>query len=565
MTWLDHIGVIVLLSCFQHAAIGFLSPRPVGSLSPRTFSSLTTKTTTTGITALRASNTNFTQPNPPKRGRINTNVRNIMERIESNYDSSEKNEDWTKTKTYVYHASANLSLQQVQEVIGFLDSIVSKEVSKQILQTTPRILRKPVQSFLKPTADFLLQLWGPSLFEEAMRRNPQLLLTSGVGYTTNRRTAAATANSTTTQDHGDGIEEVLNQQAGISGKSLARLKRTAPFVFGLPLDKVTSVLEYLSNLLRRGTIAQKQIPTVVRKLVTNHPFLLNLSVEKNLQPRIEFLSNNCGLNDTDVAKIVQSAGGSVLGLSVEENLKPTMDFLTTLLQNDRTALRKCILSHPQLLALSIANLQSKADYFDSIGAPLAARIALRCPAVYSLSLVENIVPTIDFLAKVWGLQPPPHVSNEDITDGTFSSAAAEEATHQNLNNEGLSQLLQEYPNILTLSLVGNLQTTMNFFNRTGYTLLDDDWSLVEGHARIRGRYIAASLYHRLLPRWHYCLTNDWTAPPLHLLVGASDVRFSLELGVELSEFVRFKEEATPRLKFSSQFDTWLKTGRPIDV
>ena len=493
-----------------------------------------------------------------------------------------------------------------------------------------------------------------------MRRNPQLLLTSGVGYTTNRRTAAATANSTTTQDHGDGIEEVLNQQAGISGKSLARLKRTAPFVFGLPLDKVTSVLEYLSNLLRRGTIAQKQIPTVVRKLVTNHPFLLNLSVEKNLQPRIEFLSNNCedhgngieevlnqqagisgkslarlkrtapfvfglpldkvtsvleylsnllrrgtiaqkqiptvvrklvtnhpfllnlsveknlqprieflsnncGLNDTDVAKIVQSAGGSVLGLSVEENLKPTMDFLTTLLQNDRTALRKCILSHPQLLALSIANLQSKADYFDSIGAPLAARIALRCPAVYSLSLVENIVPTIDFLAKVWGLQPPPHVSNEDITDGTFSSAAAEEATHQNLNNEGLSQLLQEYPNILTLSLVGNLQTTMNFFNRTGYTLLDDDWSLVEGHARIRGRYIAASLYHRLLPRWHYCLTNDWTAPPLHLLVGASDVRFSLELGVELSEFVRFKEEATPRLKFSSQFDTWLKTGRPIDV
>jgi hypothetical protein len=129
----------------------------------------------------------------------------------------------------------------------------------------------------------------------------------------------------------------------------------------------------------------------------------------------------------------------------------------------------------------------------------------------------------------------------------------------------LAHFLQEYPNVLTLSLVGNIQTTMNFFNRTGYTLLNDDWELVEGQTRICGRYIAASLYNRLLPRWHYCLSCGLKAPPMHILVGSTDPIFCEELGLYLGEFELFKDDAVPRLKFSSQFDTWLKTGRPIDV
>jgi hypothetical protein len=420
----------------------------------------------------------------------------------------------------------------------------------------PRILRKPVQSFLQPTADFLLELWGPSLFKEAMNRNPHLLLSSGVGYTNDHR------NNTSTLGDGD-VEELLSQLAGLSSRSLVKLKRTAPFVFGLPLTKVKSVLEYLSSLLQYGDIAPHRIPKVIGKLVASYPFLLNLYVETNLQPRIEFLSTTCGLNVTDVAKLVQSAGGgSVLGLSVDQNLKPTMDFLIVLLQNDRAALRKCILAHPQLLALSISNLQSKVNYFNSIGKSLATRIAFRSPAVYSLSLTGNLIPTIDFLAKVWGVTPAPTISNVE-PDGTFGIEKNDD--NSKTDCVSLAHFLQEYPNVLTLSLGGNIQTTMNFFNRTGYTLLNDDWELVEGQTRIRGRYIAASLYNRLLPRWHYCLSCGLKAPPSHILVGSSDPTFCQELGLHLKEFELFKDDAVPRLKFSSQFDTWLKTGRPIDV
>ena len=96
--------------------------------------------------------------------------------------------------------------------------------------------------------------------------------------------------------------------------------------------------------------------------------------------------------------------------------------------------------------------------------------------------------------------------------------------------------------------------------------------------------MAASLYNRLLPRWHYCLSRGFGTmdeggrgdvgtreepslppPPLHLLVQASDGLFCQALDLEYDDFMDFKEAAIPRLKFSSQFDTWLRTGRPIQV
>ena len=54
-------------------------------------------------------------------------------------------------------------------------------------------------------------------------------------------------------------------------------------------------------------------------------------------------------------------------------------------------------------------------------------------------------------------------------------------------------------------------------------------------------------------------------PPLHLMVSARDDVFCEAHGFDAGDFAKFKADAIPRLKFSSQFDTWLKTGRPIEV
>jgi len=336
-----------------------------------------------------------------------------------------------------------------------------------------------------------------------------------------------------------------------------------------------------------------------------------LSVESNLKPRVQYLAESCDLDPTELTKMVQTSNGSVLSLSVEKNLKPTMDFLLEEMFDDdesdknsdpRALLKKCVLTHPQLLGLSLANLESKVNYFHSIGPSLAVRIARKCPAIYSLNLDQNIVPTIEFLAKVWG------------TTSKLSRSSKKKSSR-----DGFVPMLHEYPNIITLSVEANLQPTMMFFNKTGYTLLNENWELApssnKGRSsasksstingkhtvvnRIRGRYIAASLYNRLLPRWHYCIssgTDDPNSekdagsvsvtknallmpsessslsspqppktPSLHLLVMASDEFFCEAMGFQLGSFLNFKRDAIPRLKFSSQFDTWLKTGKPIDL
>jgi hypothetical protein len=222
--------------------------------------------------------------------------------------------------------------------------------------------------------------------------------------------------------------------------------------------------------------------------------------------------------------------------------------------------------------LSLSNLRTKVAYFSeleeneirsnanhrtsSVSSSLAARILRRCPTVYSLSLKDNIAPKVEILSRAWG------VSAVDESDSCAS----------------LSKMLQEFPNILTSSLEGNILPTLNFFNRTGYTRLTDDWEWVPGYPRIPGRYLGASLYNRLLPRWHYCLSlgteeqgkNGETLlpskpPSLNVLVLANDLKFCDSLELDPNDYAAFKESAVPRLKFSSQFDTWVKTGRPIQV
>jgi hypothetical protein len=324
-----------------------------------------------------------------------------------------------------------------------------------------------------------------------------------------------------------------------------------------------------------------------------------------------------------LAHVISAAPG-ILGLSVERNLQPTIEILGDILKGytvgrrgedvskaedvSKTLLGKCILKHPQILALSLDNLCAKRDYFNAIDAyrkvpavaddeytetkkiTLAARILVSAPSAYSLSLSNNIIPKVEFLAKLWG---------DNIA---LASCNNDEAMKKSTNN--IADNLCEYPQILTLSKEGNIIPTLSFFNMTGYARLDSSGlpvDMPQPTLNIRSRYIATSLYNRLLPRWHFLLreqenrqllelgtdeemissmtieslpkyilpssstaAKDAILPPLHLLAGASDEIFCRQMNLSLEEYLDFKEEAVPRLKFSSQFDRWLKTGRPID-
>lgn len=141
---------------------------------------------------------------------------------------------------------------------------------------------------------------------------------------------------------------------------------------------------------------------------------------------------------------------------------------------------------------------------------------------------------------------------------------------------------------------------MAFYNMSGYIDLDEDGlplndstsGEMSTFTKIQGRYIAASLYNRLLPRWHYLQvhasgnqtivdtslsipviqqelteTNNHRTklPPLHLLAGSSDDVFCKQMNICYSDYLSFKKAKGPQLKFNSQFEIWLRTGRPIAI
>ena len=282
----------------------------------------------------------------------------------------------------------------------------------------------------------------------------------------------------------------------------------------------------------------------------------------------------------------------------------------------KTSLRRSILKHPQLLSLSLRNLRAKRDYFDGIdgiGEPfppkddvewkgkartksdttLAAMILATAPSAYSLCLTENITPKVEYLANLRG------------SDRTTCSTCTESYIDGRVRRRNsLADNLREFPTILTLSKEGNITPTISFFNMMGFVALDSNGvfraqesSTQQPQLVIRNRYIASSLYGRLLPRWHFLLEerdrqtlkshihskmeeasecivptsvmpsppDSDPMPPLHLLAGANDEVFCREMKLSLTEYLKFKEKAISRLKFASQFDRWLKTGRPIDL
>ncbi len=175
---------------------------------------------------------------------------------------------------------------------------------------------------------------------------------------------------------------------------------------------------------------QSQVTKRVAKIVTTNPMLLQPDVCANLVPTVQFLVNLCDFTNDELAHVISAAPG-ILGLSVERNLRPTIDTLGDILREDcgnvgtsssrsirsvgnpgedinevfsKTLLGKCILKHPQILALLLDNLLAKRDYFNGIDnyremradanperlekekSSLAARILISAPPTYLYSI-----------------------------------------------------------------------------------------------------------------------------------------------------------------------------------
>jgi hypothetical protein len=357
--------------------------------------------------------------------------RDIMTVLSTRYGEG----DWTKTRNYVYHAKEKLSLQQVEAVLQFLEGTFDAIQIRSILQCSPRILSKNPQSKLRPTTNFLQQLYGSDLFHEAVSRNPDLLLSSGLGYDSSSDNP---------------VEPYLQNELQLTKSGISKLQQTAPFFFQIPLAKIKLVTAYLTNVLQEGGYKAEDAVKIVAKVMIAHPHLFHLSVQTNLQPRIDFLVQTCRLSRKNVATLIKSSSG-ILGLSVDDNFKPTLYYLLQILNpkddaEGRQALNKCVLSHPPILALSQKNIKQKVDYFDAMDAAagggdggfssavletgtgddsLAARIALRSPVVM-FSLVSRTT-----LYQLWNFWPRYGVLQRQVWNGRIPNSSSGRIANQN--------------------------------------------------------------------------------------------------------------------------------------
>ncbi len=543
-----------------------------------------------------------------------------------------KSPEWAKAKRYIYHATSTsssknpLSLNQIIKVLDYLDETFEdapKLSTQRIIQSIPRIFRKDPDNNLKPTVEFLRGLYGTDMFYEFVERRPNILLTSGVGYNENSYQSKVKKEGFPIDDD-DEIDAVQipvdtylqTQDLGFSQHHISEMKKLYPAVFQLSTSKIDSMMEFLLACLDNRTDRKDKSDSYskndrtnrisIGKMIKANPKILNLSL-KNLELKVLFFQEECGFNTSEKMAILWKKYPGILSLSLEGKLRPTLRIIFDIIEGDsyisgsdiHDRVYKSLSSHPRLLALSPQNLRSKAAYFDSIDCnadelSLSSRIAISAPSVYSLSLTENIAPKIEALSKVWGLRNQTKSKFDDVTELSL------------FNSSSLSKRIAEYPTILTLSLDGNIQPSISFYEKTGYiTSTSNDVSNDAAISTISinsqaaknylpARYLATSLFNRLLPRWNFYVVQEATRlnlqqnreqerkkefdiqddeesalsdtkPPLHSLAGSTDEGFCRRMNYDYATYRKFKSEAIPRLKFSSQFDTWLKTGRPIDL
>lgn len=386
---------------------------------------------------------------------VRTDVREVLAKLETRYGS----QDWSNTRRYLYKHS--ISSKQVEGVLEILDTL-DTNLQVAILQSSPRVLNRNCKTNLQPTLAFLRNLFGDQL-ETALSRNPDLILSSNIGY------------------EGDALDLVENllRSRGFSSRDIQLLKRKSPKLFSLSVSNLLDLFDYLDQFLSKTSD--------LIKLLKSHPELFQLK-RSTLEERVEFLATL----DIPAPTLFKASNAGVLCLSVTDNLQPKIEFVSQFAPN-------CFAAHPALLGLRLTNLQTKVHYFKSIRNDLPRRVLERCPAAVSLSL-ENLQETVDCLRALWG------------------------------GDNALANRLHEYPNILTLSLTKNLRPTIDFYQQH-----------YNGTKELRGRYLAASLEQRLLPRFHFVALLHERPPPVYILATTTDQQFCDFCNVSLDDYRSFKE------------------------
>jgi len=156
----------------------------------------------------------------------------------------------------------------------------------------------------------------------------------------------------------------------------------------------------------------------------------------NICQKVDLLRKMMKLSEEEIRKLL-SAHPGLLQLSTNKNLSPTILFLLRQLDLGTNELKAFVLGCPSLLAYSIPNLQEKLHFFDEVlGCTIeeTRKILLTEPKIMTCSINGGILPRYHFLLR------EVHIPKDDIRT-----------------------ILKKNPRILLMSVEENLQPKIIFF------------------------------------------------------------------------------------------------------
>jgi len=440
---------------------------------------------------------------------------------------------WAATRAYVYFAADTLSLKQAQEVLDFLSSICPASTAKKVVQVAPPVLTKDVSKFLAPASEHFINVLGNEAFQKEIDDDPQRWLSNVKSYHS--------------EVAWNKLVRHLSDDWGISSRAINKLKASTVAISTESTARINASLTYLDSVMDTEWLEKrkKTTSTITEQLIMRRPAALLLDTKTVLKPRVEYLMRRLNMTETDFTVFMNRGGGGTLTYSSEDKIRPMLEYLRTMLNQQE--LKNCVMRMPLLLNLAIETLQSRVEFFDDIERrhftrwsshtlnvqqgveerSLAVCILTTGPPVFCLDFSTNVQPKIDFISKVWG-------------------------------EASLIQNLRQFPRLIGLNVESNLKPTLDFYNRTGYVLLSDDWEICQQDAALSVSYVAVSLNSRLLPRWYFVRSqNPSYRPSLSSICTNTDADFCKCAGLDLEQYLEFKKEHGPALELPDPSDLQL--------
>lgn len=138
------------------------------------------------------------------------------------------------------------------------------------------------------------------------------------------------------------------------------------------------------------------------KVITRAPVLLELSVNKTLRPRAQYLTQEVGIPEDAIGKLV-TKHPAVLTYNSDTMVAPRMRFFLDL-GVSKEGLAKMVTRHPQLLHYSIDSMKPRLDYLQAIGMSEEEIVTTvsRLGTLFSLSIESSLRPKFEYLTAELG-------------------------------------------------------------------------------------------------------------------------------------------------------------------